>query len=320
MPVLSVLLPVRDAGRFLLPSLASLTRQTFRDLEIVAVNDGSRDGSGERLERFARHEPRLRVVHSAAIGLPAALNLALEHARASWIARHDADDISHARRFERQREYLARHPRVGVLGCRVRLFPPAGVTAGMQRWMEWQNGALSHVEIEREALIDSPLTHGTAMIRRSALERVGGWREAGWPEDMDLWIRLLADDVRFAKLPQRLYGWRQHAASATRCDPRYRPERFHELRRDAVAKRFLSGHRAFTLVGVGESLARWRRGWSPQRTRPMVCEAARPTPSIVARLQPPVVLIFGAASARMSWRQALMTSGKSELRDFIFVC
>lgn len=57
MPVLSVLLPVRDAGPYLAPALASLWRQTFRDFEVIAVDDGSTDGSGERLERAAALEP-----------------------------------------------------------------------------------------------------------------------------------------------------------------------------------------------------------------------------------------------------------------------
>jgi glycosyltransferase involved in cell wall biosynthesis len=319
MPAVSVLLPVRDAGRFLLPSLASLTRQTFRDFEIVAVNDGSRDGSGERLERLARREPRLRVVHSEPIGLPSALNLALAHARAPWIARHDADDLSHPLRFEAQHAWLTAHRTVSVLGCRVRLFPPSGVTQGMRRWMEWQNAVLTHAEIQRDALIDSTVTHGTAMMRRASLERVGGWREVGLPEDMDLWLRLLGDGARFAKLPDRLYGWRQHAASATRRDPRYRPERFDALRRQALAG-FLRDRSAITLVGVGRSLARWRDGAFPETTRLLVCEAARPTTTLVAGFQTPLVLIFGARPARERWRQALTAYGKSELDDFIFVC
>ncbi|HKQ58224.1 MAG TPA: glycosyltransferase, partial [Candidatus Eisenbacteria bacterium] len=73
MPAVSILLPVRDAAPWLASSLASLWRQSFRDFEVVAVNDGSRDDSGDRLERAAAREPRLKVVHTAACGLPAAL-------------------------------------------------------------------------------------------------------------------------------------------------------------------------------------------------------------------------------------------------------
>src|SRR5258705_5295643 len=119
MPAISVLLPVRDAGPWLSASLASLWRQTFTDFEVVAVNDGSTDGSGDALERQARLEPRLRVIHLPASGLPTALNAGLAAARGRWIARHDADDLSRRRRIELQHAHLTRHRAIGLVGCRV---------------------------------------------------------------------------------------------------------------------------------------------------------------------------------------------------------
>ena len=184
-------MPVRDAAPWLAASLRSLTRQRVRDLEIVAVDDGSTDGSGAWLDRAAAAEPRLRVVHTPPLGLPAALATALALARAPLIARHDADDLSHRDRLALQHAYLAAHPRVSVVGCRVRLFPGAAAGAGMRRWAAWHNGLLTHEAMAREALIDSPLAHGTALLRRAALARAGGWQEHGWPEDLDLWLRML---------------------------------------------------------------------------------------------------------------------------------
>ena len=219
------------------------------------MDDGSRDGSGETLEHAARREPRLRVHHTGPRGLPAALNLALEHARAPLIARHDADDLSHRDRLRLQLEFLTRHAGIAVLGSRVRLFPEREARAGMRRWAAWHNALLDHDAIAREALIDSPLAHGTALIRRTVLERAGGWRERGWAEDMDLWLRLLDGGARFAKLPLALYGWRQHAASATRRDPRYARARMVELKREALARGILRGAGSATLVGTGASLA-----------------------------------------------------------------
>lgn len=317
MPAVSVLLPIRDAGRWLDPSIASLARQTLRDFEIVAVDDGSIDGSGERVERLAEREPRLRVLHEPASGLPAALATALAAARSPLIARHDADDVSHRERLERQSAFLAAHPRVDVVGTRLRLFPASATGAGMRRWAAWHNALLTHDAMRREALIDSPLAHGTAMLRRGPLEDAGGWTERGLPEDLDLWLRMFERGARFAKLSRVLYGWRQHRASATRTDPRYAIGRFVELKLGALDRTLLAGGRRATLVGVGDSLARWRDALGA-RVRDAVA-TARPTTPALARLAPPIVLVFLAASARERWRSALAEIGYSEMTDFVFV-
>ena len=317
MLVISVLLPVRDAARWLPASLASLWRQTFRDFEVVAVDDGSTDASGAMLDRAASREPRLRVVHTAALGLPAALNTGLALARGSLIARHDADDLSHRRRLALQQGHLASHPRVSVVGCRVRLFPSAGT--GMRRWVGWHNGLLTHEAMAREALIDSPLAHGTALMRRRALERVGGWEEHDWPEDLDLWLRLLDAGHRFAKLPLTLYAWRQHADSATRRDPRYRAERFAALRRATLERGLLCGAHRTTLVGVGRSLDAWRLALAGRGRVVRVLAAGRPSRDVISALVPPVVLVFGAAPARRRWREALGANGLAEGSEFAFV-
>jgi glycosyltransferase involved in cell wall biosynthesis len=324
-PALSVLLPVHDAAPWLEASLRSLGRQTLTDFEVVAVDDGSRDGSGELLERAARREPRLRVLHTPHRGLPAALATALDHARAPLLARHDADDLSHRERLALQVAFLRARPRVAVVGTRLRLFPPAAVRPGMRRWVAWHNSLLEHREMAREALVESPLAHGTALLRRRWVERVGGWRDRGWPEDLDLWLRLLAAGARFAKLPRVLYAWRQHPASATWSSPAFSRERFLALKLDALARGFLRGRRAVTLVGVGASLEAWSRALAGQglevhnlvQGRPQ--PPARPATGAGAPAGAPLVLVFGAAVARRRWREALTTRGLHEGRDFVFV-
>jgi glycosyltransferase involved in cell wall biosynthesis len=317
-PAISVLVPVRNALPYLGASMRSLERQSLRDVEVIAVDDGSTDGSGDALDRMSRRDPRLRVVHEPARGLPAALNRGLALARAPLIARHDADDLSHCDRLDLQRGWLAEHPHAAIVGSRLRLFPAGAVGAGMRRWAEWHNRLLTHEQMANECLIDSPLAHGTAMIRREWLERVGGWADRGWAEDLDLWIRLLEAGARFGKVPRVLYGWRQHRASATRRDPRYRRERFIALKLDALERGPLRGATAMTLVGVGESLARCIPVFEAGRTV-LVVEAGRPSASVMGRLVAPVVLVFMSYSARERWRQVLVNARWREQRDFIFI-
>ena len=316
-PRVSVLLPVRDAAPWLPSALASLARQTLADHEVIAVDDGSRDGSGEILERAAQRDPRLVVRHTPGHGLPAALSLALSLARAPWVARQDADDVSHRMRLARQLEWLGAHPDADVLGTRLRLFPANATGAGMKRWAAWHNSLLTHDSMRRELLIDSPLAHGTMMARRSVLEDVGGWHERGWAEDLDLWMRLFTRGARFAKLPDVLYGWRQHRTSATRTDPRYSRERFMSLKSEALGSGLLRGGRKATLIGVGASLSRWHEMLGSRIERRM--ELRRPHTGAVPSLEPPLVLAVMAPVARERWRAALCGSGLRELSDFVFV-
>ena len=319
MPTISVLMPVRNAGPYLGDALASLWRQTLRDFEVIAVDDGSTDGSGEALERCARRERRLRVQRQEARGLPAALNAGLEEAQGELIARHDADDVSHAERFERQHDLLVTNPRVAVVGCRVGLLPRGFRGAGMRRWVGWHNRLGTHQAMAREALVDSPLAHGTAMIRRVVLANARGWRDRGWPEDVDLWLRLLEAGARFAKVPRVLYWWRQHAASATHTDPRYAQAAFDALRMDALERRLLRGCTAPTLIGVGASLERWRGVLTRAGYQPRWRAMGRPAAGAASGLVPPVLLVFGAAPARERWRSALRAQAWTEGADFAFI-
>ena len=315
MPHVSVLLPVRNAAPWLRASIESLSRQRHADFEIIAVDDGSTDGSADLLESLVDSEPRLRVIRRVHEGLPATLQSALAAAQGELLMRHDADDLSRRDRLGAQVEFLAAHPEVAVLGSRVRLFPDQAYGEGMRRWVKWHDSLLSHEEMYRERLIDSPLCHGTAMIRRGALELVQGWQERGWAEDLDLWVRMLESGARFAKLPRRLYAWRQHAASSTRTDPRYAHERFTALKRDALS-RWLQGRKA-TLIGVGESLRRWEVALGPLVERTI--HVSDPRGWTGEKLETNLIVVCMAASARTRWRTWLTSCGMSESDDFIFI-
>ncbi|HYE99087.1 MAG TPA: glycosyltransferase, partial [Planctomycetota bacterium] len=218
-PRVSVLLPVRDAERTLPAALESLRRQTLRAWELVAVDDGSRDGTRAILEAARAGDPRVRVVSTPPRGVAEALARAAAEARAPFLARMDADDVCHRRRLELQVARLEAVPRVDVLGCRVRAWGPTA--EGMRRYVAWQNGLLDHDAIAAALFVESPLVHPSVMLRRDALERAGGYRATPWPEDYDLWLRLAEGGARFEKLPRTLLAWRESPGRLTRTHPMY---------------------------------------------------------------------------------------------------
>ena len=261
MPRVSVLLPVRDAIATLAACLDSLAAQTLADHEVVAVDDGSRDGSGELLLARARLDPRLRVRRTPPRGLVAALAVSLAEARAPLVARMDADDVALPQRLARQAERLESDPSVDVLGSRVALLSPPGETPGegMRAYVEWQNGLLDHDAIFRDRFVESPLVHPSVAMRADALRGLGGWRAFDGPEDYDLWLRALDAGLRFAKLPEALLGWRDGRTRLTRVDPRYAPPRFLALKLEALARGPLAGSRPVVVWGAGPVGKAWSR-------------------------------------------------------------
>ncbi len=242
-PTVSVLLPVRNAGELLLPALQSVSAQTFRDFEIVAVDDGSKDDSAAVLASYA--DPRLRVLRQTASGIVGALNAGLAMCRGTYVARMDADDLCHPERFAEQLAYFAAHPDVGVCATQVETFPPAH---GMERYVAWMNELLDHDAIAGARFIESPVVHPSVMIRRALLSE---YVSRGWPEDYELWLRLLSQGVRFGKVPRVLFSWRDHTARATRTNPVYERDRHRDLKLHYLLDGPLKDAPRLLFVGAG---------------------------------------------------------------------
>ena len=256
-PAVSVLLPVRDARETLAACLDSLAAQTLGDHEVVAVDDGSRDGSGEILRERSGRDPRVRVLLGPRAGLVSALNTALVAARAPLVARMDADDESFPSRLALQRSRLDADRKTDVLGCGVRLLG-AG-SEGLQPYVDWQNGLVEHEAMERDRFVESPLVHPSVMMRTEALRALGGWRELDGPEDYDLWLRAFDAGLRFAKLDLILLSWRDSPRRLTRTDPRYSRERFQAVKLAALRRGPLAGRREVVLWGAGPVGKSWAR-------------------------------------------------------------
>ncbi len=240
-PQVSVLLPVRNGAETLAEAIQSISAQTLTDFELIVVDDGSEDQTPDVIRRLAAFDPRIRAVRQPARGIVAALQEAITHARAPFFARMDADDMAHPGRLARQVAWLRRRPELGAVGSLVSSLGQNPGNLGWQRYLDWLNGRRTPEAIQRDIFIESPLAHPSVLIRRSALEQVGGYRDFDGPEDYDLWLRLAAAGWRLAKVPAYLLAWRDHPERLTRTDPRYRNKAFLKLKAYHLARGPLSG-------------------------------------------------------------------------------
>jgi len=252
-PRVAVLLPARDAAATLRAAAVSLLRGTWRDLELVVVDDGSRDATAEVAEGLARRDRRVRLLRGPGEGIAGALNRALAAVDAPLLARMDADDVAWPRRLALQVEALEADASLAAVGARVRLFPRAQVRDGMRRYAAWLNGLTTPALVARDLFVEAPLVHPAALLRRGPLEAAGGWRDGPFPEDYDLWLRLAAAGGRLTNLPATLLDWRESAGRATRTDGRYALARHVALKCAALASGPLAGVREVGLWGAGET-------------------------------------------------------------------
>lgn len=251
MPRVSVLLPCYNAADTLEETLACLFAQSEVDFEIVAVDDGSTDETLTILEEQARRDGRLRPLARPHAGIIPALNVGLEACRASCVARMDADDLAHPDRLAKQADFLDAHPQVGLVASLVEGFPSEELREGFQIYIEWLNSLVTDEDIRRERFVESPLAHPSVMVRRDVVMEAGGYEERGWPEDYDLWLRLMERGVRMEKVEEVLLSWRDHPTRLTRSDSRYSLENFLRAKAHYLLRGPLKGRDALFIWGAG---------------------------------------------------------------------
>ena len=250
--VISILMPFRDAEASLPETLESIAAQSFADWELVAVDDGSEDRSGEMVRAFAARERRTVLVEPGRVGLVAALNLGLERCSFRLVARMDADDVMHPERLADQRAWLEKHPGHSIAGSLVEIFSEEPVSEGAAEYIRWQNGCRTPEEIANDRYVESPLAHPSVMFHRESVLAAGGYRSGDFPEDYELWLRMLERGATISKVPRVLLRWRDSVGRMSRTDPRYSRENFDRLRAEYLARDArLCGAREVVFWGAG---------------------------------------------------------------------
>ncbi len=215
---ISVLMNVYNVEAYVAEALASIQSQTFTDIEIVVVDDGSTDKTRRIVEQIASADSRIEVVgtpHNR--GIPNALNLGLRFCRAPFIAKMDGDDIALPTRLEKQLRFLEENPGIALVGCATsavdqlgRPIPGLGVS----------RKPITLEEVSGTMLLATPCSQ-IWLARREVYDALSGYRELACSEDYDFLLRALTSGYRVSNLSEPLAQVRTRPGNtASRLEPR----------------------------------------------------------------------------------------------------
>jgi glycosyltransferase involved in cell wall biosynthesis len=227
-----VILPVFNQRQYIRAAMQSILIQTFRNWELIVVDDFSNDGTFEIIREFCDLDSRVKViVNQVNLGIARSLNIGIAASRGGYIARMDSDDVSRPNRLELQIDYLQANPSVAVVGGNADFVDEDGC------YLNTSNMPNSPEQIRRVILKMCPLLHPTVMCRREFLIKMGGYDERlRRKQDYDLWFRgstksryanisavvLTYRTRQFQPLVTDLYGFYVRCINAHRCGSYFR--------------------------------------------------------------------------------------------------
>jgi hypothetical protein len=202
----------------------------------------------------------------------------------------------------------------------------------MRVYETWQNSLIDHDLISRDLYVESPFVHPSVTFRKDAVLRLGNYRDAGWPEDYDLWLRLARAGARFARLPEELFYWRDRSDRLTRTASAYTLQAFRACKVHHLRQTFLAGETTVTLWGAGTEGKAWRtalraggiavRRWievDPRKLGQVIHGAPVVGIEELRAEDGKILVTVGAKGARAQIRGCAEAAGRSEGQDYLCV-
>ena len=203
-PLISVIIPCFNADKYLHEALESILTQTYTNLEIILINDGSTDKTRQICQTYLKNDRRILYIENKVnLGLIYTLNIAISKASGEFIARMDADDLSEKNRIQIQLSYLLEHPEVDILGSKSNhLIDKVGFVNNINPiYLEYNTLKIS-------SLFSQPLIHGSVLAKTNLLKKNPYNPEYKHSEDFELWLRLLDQGAVIANINDQLYSYR----------------------------------------------------------------------------------------------------------------
>lgn len=249
----SIILPAYNAAQTIGTAVRSCLDQSYPELELVVIDDGSTDETPAILQHLAQTDHRINIISNPHKGIVEALNSGIAASKGNFIARMDSDDVMYPERIAKQMQALEKNPGLGLVSCLVEHGGNATTQEGYATHVHWINSIISPEEIALNRFVESPIAHPSVMFRKELVEKHGGYHNGEFPEDYELWLRWMDAGVEMGKVTRQLLYWNDLSGRLSRIDERYSNEAFNRIKTNYLI-RFLEDKvkgRKIWLCGAG---------------------------------------------------------------------
>ncbi len=209
-PEISLIMSVYNGEDYLSEAIESVLNQTFKEFELIVINDCSTDSTAEILNRYAELDSRVKVhTNEVNLRLPSSLNKAISYAKGKYIARMDADDICLPKRLERQLRFMEQNPHVSLSSCRFMTLKNGVISSG------GCGGKNDTESVKALLLVTNPILHPGIIAKADAIRSLGYDKNFTCTEDMELWTRFIMAGYKVEIIPEYLMIYRLHDKQIT---------------------------------------------------------------------------------------------------------
>lgn len=329
--LVSILMPVKNAGLYLDECIQSIVEQDYENWELLAVNDHSTDSSKEILDQWVQKDSRIESLENSGNGIIEALRTAFDKSSGEFIHRMDADDIMAKDKLSELLQLLKENGKGTVGTALVHYFADGGVSEGYEKYEKWIN-ALSingnhWDEIYQECVIASPCW----LIYRSDLLKCEAFEPNRYPEDYDLVFRFYEQKMKVKAVQKKLHLWRDHTERSSRNDPHYRDSSFFQLKLDYFLKLERDESRNLIVWGAGPKGKRmakmlqkkgvafeWVSNNPNKHGKEIYDQLMKSFRSILEHKRPQLIITVAQRNAKKEIVSFLNSNGLVEKEDFYF--
>ncbi|WP_100612316.1 glycosyltransferase family 2 protein [Confluentibacter lentus] len=250
-PLISVLIPFKNTENYLTDCLESIIIQTYKNWEVIIVDDGSTDSSYTLVELYALKENRIKLYKNTGNGIIDALQLAFMHSQGNFITRMDSDDIMHPDKLKVLANNLMTYGKHHVAVGLVKYFSDEGIQEGYGNYETWLNSLTktgnNYSEIYKECVIPSPCW----MIHKEDLIACDAFNPNVYPEDYDLTFRFYKHKFKCIPCNHVLHYWRDYSTRTSRTHIHYAQNHFTSLKIHHFLDIDYNKNKTLTIWGAG---------------------------------------------------------------------